>query len=84
MFFKKFRKDCFIHMIACYNEQTDSVDIELDSLKTLRLCCQKIFPTVSTTPRTYELMVNLARNKPILFAEMALDQCLESYLNNLI
>lgn len=71
-------------MISYYNEKTDSVDIVLDSRTTLRLCCQKIFPTVSTTPKTYELMVNLSRQNPTLFAEMALDQCLESYLESLL
>lgn len=66
-----------------YNEETDSVDIILSSVLTLRLSCQKIFPTVTTTPKTYELMVNLTRENPLLFAEMALDQCLESYLDSL-
>ncbi|MCI8489597.1 MAG: hypothetical protein HFJ04_05030 [Lachnospiraceae bacterium] len=69
---------------AHYNEETDSVDIYLDSLTTLRLSCQKIFPTVTTTPRTYELMVKLSREKPYIFAEMALDRCLESYLESLL
>lgn len=69
---------------AHYNEETDSVDIYLDSLTTLRLSCQKIFPTVTTTPRTYELMVKLSREKPYILAEMALDRCLESYLESLL
>ena len=69
---------------AYYNEETDSVDILLDSLTTLRLSCQKIFQSVTTTPRTYELMVKLSREKPSLFAEMALDRCLESYLDSLL
>ena len=71
-------------MISYYNEETDSVDIVLDSRTTLRLCCQKIFPTIPTTPKTYELMVNLSRQNPTVFAEMALDLCLESYLNSLL
>ena len=72
------------HMISYYNEKTDSVEIVLDDRTLLRLCCQKIFPTVSTTPKTYDLMVKLSREHPSLFAEMALDQCLESYLESLL
>ncbi len=67
-----------------YNENTDSVDTILNSHTTLRLSCQEIFPTVSTTPRTYELMVKLSRESPSLFVEMALDRCLESYLESLL
>ena len=70
--------------LSFYNEKTDSVDIILSSCMTLRLNCQEIFPTIPTTPETYELMVKLAREKPALFAEMALDQCLESYLESLL
>lgn len=68
-------------MISYYNEETDSVDIILSSRMTLRLPCQKIFDTISTTPKTYELMVKLTRENPTLFAEMALDNWLESYLD---
>lgn len=68
-------------MISYYNEETDSVDIILSSRITLRLPCQKIFSTISTTPKTYELMVKLTRENPTLFAEMALDNWLESYLD---
>ncbi len=71
-------------MISYYNEEQDSVDVILNSNTTLRLYCQKIFPTVSTTPETYELMVKLTRESPVLFAEMALDQCLEAYLESLL
>ncbi|MCI9416946.1 MAG: hypothetical protein HFI82_05970 [Eubacterium sp.] len=71
-------------MISYYNEKTDSVDIVLNSYTTLRLCCEKIFPTVTTTPRTYQLMVKLSRENPSLFAEMTLDQRLESYLESLL
>ena len=70
-----------ILMISYYNEETDSVDIILSSRMTLRLPCQKIFDTISTTPKTYELMVKLTRENPTLFAEMALDNWLESYLD---
>ena len=75
------RKDMRILMISYYNEETDSVDIILSSRMTLRLPCQKIFDTISTTPKTYELMVKLTRENPTLFAEMALDNWLESYLD---
>lgn len=71
-------------MISYYNEKTDSVDVVLSSQATLRLCCQTIFPTVATTPQTYELMVKLSRENPLLFAEMTLDQRLESYLESLL
>ncbi len=67
-------------MISYYNEETDSVDIILSSRMTLRLPGQEIFATISTTPKTYELMVRLTRENPTLFAEMALDHWLESYL----
>ncbi len=67
-----------------YNEKTDSVDTILNSHTTLRLSCQEIFPTVSTTPKTYELMVKLSREDPVIFTEMALDQCLESYLESFL
>lgn len=67
-----------------YNPKTDSVDTILNSRTTLRLSCQEIFPTVSTTPKTYELMVKLSREDPALFTEMALDQCLESYLDSFL
>lgn len=67
-----------------YNAKTDSVDTILNSHTTLRLSCQEIFPTVSTTPKTYELMVKLSREDPALFTEMALDQCLESYLDSFL
>lgn len=67
-------------MISYYNEETDSVDIILNKRMTLRLSCQKFFATVSTTPKTYDLMVKLTRENPLLFAEMALDRWLESYL----
>lgn len=46
-----------------YNAKTDSVDTILNSHTTLRLSCQEIFPTVSTTPKTYELMVKLSRDR---------------------
>ncbi len=72
------------YMISYYNEKTDSVDVVLSSHTTLRLCCQTIFPTVTTTPQTYELMVKLSRENPLLFAEMTLDQRLESYLESLL
>ena len=71
-------------MISYYNEETDSVDIVLSSLLTLRLPCQKIFATVTTTPKTYEIMVKLTRENPTLFAEMALDHWLESYLDEFL
>lgn len=71
-------------MISYYDEETDSVNVVVTNMLTLRLCCQKIFPTVSTTPKTYDLMVKLARENPLLFSEMALDQCLESYLESLL
>lgn len=71
-------------MISYYNEETDSVNVIVNSRLTLRLYCQKIFPTVSTTPRTYELMVNLSRENPLVFTEMALDRRLESYLESLL
>lgn len=70
--------------LSYYNEETDSVDIILTSQLTLRLNCKDIFPTISTTPQTYRLMVKLSREKPLLFAEMVLDQCLESYLESLL
>lgn len=71
-------------MISYYDEKTDSVNVVLSSRITLRLCCQKIFPTVSTTPKTYDLMVKLSRENPLLFSEMALDQRLEAYLESLL
>ena len=71
-------------MISYYNEETDSVDIVLSSLLPLRLPCQKIFATVTTTPKTYEIMVKLTRENPTLFAEMALDHWLESYLDGFL
>lgn len=71
-------------MISYYNEETDSVDIVLSSLLTLRLPCQKIFATVTTTPKTYEIMVKLTRENPTLFAEMALDHWLKSYLDGFL
>lgn len=71
-------------MISYYNEETDSVDIVLSRLLTLRLPCQKIFATVTTTPKTYEIMVKLTRENPTLFAEMALDHWLESYLDGFL
>ncbi len=71
-------------MISYYNEETDSVDIVLSSLLTLRLPCQKIFATVTTTPKTYEIMVKLTRENPTLFAEMALDHWLGSYLDGFL
>ena len=55
-------------MISYYNEETDSVDVLLADHIVLRLCCQKIFPTVSTTPKTYKLMVKLSRENTSLFA----------------
>lgn len=67
-------------MISYYNEDEDSVDIVLSKTITLRLSCPKFFATVSTTPKTYDLMVKLTRENPLLFAEMALDRWLESYL----
>ncbi len=69
--------------LSYYNEQTDSVDIILTSQTMLRLSCAKIFPTISTTPKTYELMVKLSRENPTLFAELALDRTLEAYLESL-
>lgn len=65
-----------------YNEETDSVDIILDSHTTLRLNCRKFFQNISTEPQAYERVVKLAKENPPLFAEMALDQWLESYLNS--
>ena len=67
-----------------YNAKTDSVDTILNSSTVLRLSCKKIFPTISTTPKTYELMVKLSREDPVVFTEMALDQCLESYLESFL
>lgn len=65
-----------------YNQKTDSVDIVFNSYLTLRLFCQTIFPLISTTPKTYELMVKLSREDPATFADKVLDHCLEEYLES--
>ena len=65
-----------------YNAKTDSVDTILNSRTVLRLSCKEIFPTISTTPKTYALMVKLSREDPAVFTEMTLDRCLESYLKS--
>ncbi len=71
------------NQLAYYNPETDSVDIILDSHTLLRLSCKTIFPTIQTTPATYQHMVRLSQESPALFAELVLDHCLESYLNTL-
>ena len=68
--------------LSFYNEETDSVDIFLDSRTTLRLNCQNFFLNFSNEPQVYEKIVKLAKENPTLFAEMALDRWLESYLDS--
>lgn len=68
--------------LSFYNEETGTVDIILDSHTTLRLSCKKFFNAISSAPENYERIVSLAKENPRLFAEMALDQWLESYLDS--
>ncbi|MCI9377421.1 MAG: hypothetical protein HFI06_02600 [Eubacterium sp.] len=70
------------HGQSFYNEETNSVDIILDSHTMLRLCCEKFLEVISCSPEHYDRIIHLAKEKPSLFAEMALDQWLESYLDS--
>ncbi len=70
------------HGQSYYNEKTNSVDIILDSHTMLRLCCEKFLEAISCSPEHYDRIIHLAKEKPSLFAEMALDQWLESYLDS--
>ena len=60
--------------LSFYNEETDSVDIILNSHTTLRLSFENFILPISDSPEVYAWAVQ--------FAEMALDQWLESYLNS--
>lgn len=68
---------------AFYNPAANSVDIKLNRNVTLRLDCPTIFKTVETTDTSYQRMIRLSQENPGLFAELALDYHLESYLNAL-
>ena len=70
------------HGLSFYNEETNSVDITLDSHTTLRLNCLTFYQSISDSPEVYERLIRLAKENPTLFAEMALDQWLGSYLNS--
>ena len=68
--------------LSFYNEETDSVDIILNSHTTLRLSFEHFILPISDSPEVYAWAVQFAKENPSLFAEMALDQWLESYLNS--
>lgn len=68
--------------LSFYNEETESVDIILNSYTTLRISCEKFILPISNSPEVYAWAIQIAKENPSLFAEMALDQWLESYLNS--
>ncbi len=52
------------HGQSFYNEETNSVDIILDSHTMLRLCCEKFLEVISCSPEHYDRIIHLAKEKP--------------------